>query len=298
VISIQKKDLKGEKDPLISVIDKRYISSKSKRCERINHSHPRPHLFFHLLFSPIMLDKIVLLSSLFLQFSNAQLSCSQIDNFSACVNAARLRISACSSAVVSVPNFEYYQCQCTEYTTIESCYSYCPDSPEMQLQLRTEKETQGSVCAQMDSFRKVPSSLSSVTSSRSSMGTVRDPSSTVDVRRTGTTVATVSANATPSVSSNVAPSSPVTVSSTVPVLTGAPRVPVANTGTVSSTQRGNAIIPEQTGTGGQEGTFKPRVTNGPTINVNSSSMRSEKVLPLFLYFFFFFTSGLSFCFMS
>ena len=76
--------------------------------------------------------------------------CLRMNDFTACVNTGRLNIATCSGLVLSTPTVEYYQCQCTEYTKIESCYSFCADDPQLQLQLLTEKSTKSSVCSQVE----------------------------------------------------------------------------------------------------------------------------------------------------
>src|SRR6478735_3404219 len=73
--------------------------------------------------------------------------CAQIDQFTACTTSARQRVDTCGQKITS-PNVTFYECQCTELTSIEKCFTYCPDSPDIQLQLPNEQANAKAWCEQ------------------------------------------------------------------------------------------------------------------------------------------------------
>jgi len=86
--------------------------------------------------------------------------CTQISLFNACVTAGRQRVDACGQNLPGgVPNISYYDCQCKELTSIETCYTYCPDSPEIQAQLPNEVANAKAWCDTANTMRlNAPSS--------------------------------------------------------------------------------------------------------------------------------------------
>ncbi len=91
--------------------------------------------------------------------------CTQVDRFTACITSARQRIDACSNAVVGTPTVTFYECQCTELTSIQSCYSICPEDPQLQMQLPNEQANAKAWCGQSSSMRSIEDAKKTSTSS-------------------------------------------------------------------------------------------------------------------------------------
>lgn len=79
--------------------------------------------------------------------------CNQISVFTACVTGARQRVDACGTGLSSVPTVAFYECQCTELTSIQSCYSICPEDPQLQMQLPNEQANAKAWCTQSETMR-------------------------------------------------------------------------------------------------------------------------------------------------
>lgn len=97
--------------------------------------------------------------------------CAEITQFTGCTTLARQRVDGCSQNVTSVPNLDFYDCQCRELTSVESCYTYCPDSPEIQLQLPNEKANAEAWCNQAKNMRVAQSATTSMPSTTVSTAT-------------------------------------------------------------------------------------------------------------------------------
>lgn len=152
--------------------------------------------------------------------------CSNMTQFQQCVDNGRYKISVCSQKVVTVPTYEYYECQCTEYLMIQTCYTYCPDDPQLQLQLLTEKSVANSVCSQMDMMKTLNMGppIVTMTTSLVKVPTTVTGIATISISIIGvTSTTTVSSSLIPSsktninnVPSNLPPSSPSPVVSSPP----------------------------------------------------------------------------------
>jgi hypothetical protein len=95
------------------------------------------------------------------------MQCSQISLYNACVTSARQRIDSCGQSLEGgVPDLDFYDCQCKEMTSIESCFWHCPDSPEIMAQLSNEQANAQAWCRQASEMRsnQPPSTTSSVPS--------------------------------------------------------------------------------------------------------------------------------------
>lgn len=91
--------------------------------------------------------------------------CYQIVNFNDCVNKSSLKVAGCSGLVKSVPTQAFYDCQCQAYTEQQSCYSYCPDDPQLQLQLVTMMANANSICKASTDMKLINSSTTTTTPS-------------------------------------------------------------------------------------------------------------------------------------
>jgi len=111
--------------------------------------------------------------------------CAQISLYTACTTEARQRLDQCGQNLTGgVPNQTFYDCQCKEMTSIQTCFTYCPDSPEIQAQLPTEEANAKAWCNTADNMRKnTPTTTTSTslsnTSSRSTSTSSTSSKSTV-----------------------------------------------------------------------------------------------------------------------
>ncbi len=79
--------------------------------------------------------------------------CAKIGEFTQCVTNINLDIAKCSSMVQSVPNLEFYICQCTAYKALSQCYWLCPEDASLMGQQRDQESSRDSVCSQADALR-------------------------------------------------------------------------------------------------------------------------------------------------
>lgn len=131
--------------------------------------------------------------------------CNKITEYSSCSTKASQDISSCNGQVTSVPDASYYTCLCKGHQSLLQCYSICPDDPQMQLQLVSQKQNMFATCkAAQDMAVNSPSSSSSIgQSSTSSASQMADASSSS---------ASVSASASSSASVSISSSGSVVAS--------------------------------------------------------------------------------------
>lgn len=77
---------------------------------------------------------------------SSSLACAQLDKFNTCSTNAGNQMTACSSAVTSVPDITYWQCVCSSQTALTNCYTLCPDDPNMQLQYASQTSSVSGTC--------------------------------------------------------------------------------------------------------------------------------------------------------
>ena len=110
----------------------------------------------------------------------SSLLCNRIGEFNLCVNDVNLDVASCASNLKSVPTLEYYICQCTAYTKLTACYSFCPESKELREQLQSQATTKDYVCSAVDAMKQQGMTLSAskTTSPFPSTPPTRQPSRT------------------------------------------------------------------------------------------------------------------------
>jgi hypothetical protein len=154
--------------------------------------------------------------------------CSQIKQFDACTTATRQRVDGCSRNVSSVPNLAFYDCQCKELTSIQTCYTYCSDSPDIQRQLPNEQDNAKAWCDQASSMRAAQPTTTNLKETSVTTSSLKNLDNQIEI--TATTITT-------------------TIMKTLPV-TGE-STQVAATATIQSTQINNQ--------------FSTNPTNNPTL---------------------------------
>jgi hypothetical protein len=123
---------------------------------------------------------LVLVQSLCVIVTVAQSSliCSKITEFSACTNKYALKAAGCSAAVKDTPTLEFYMCQCSTYTEMNTCYMLCPDDASIQLQYAEIRKTQSSACLAVDDMKKQGFTTSTTTTSTTMTKTTVQTSTT------------------------------------------------------------------------------------------------------------------------
>lgn len=81
--------------------------------------------------------------------------CAQIALHTSCINEAHQRVDQCGQNLKNgVPDLTFYDCQCKELTSIEKCFWYCNDSPEIMAKLPNEQANAKAWCDQATNMRK------------------------------------------------------------------------------------------------------------------------------------------------
>jgi hypothetical protein len=114
--------------------------------------------------------------------------CSKPTEYSQCTNEAHLAMADCSSASVE-PNRSLYACLCDAHQQLMTCYSICPDDPNLQLQRVSVEQNMDSSCKAVLGFAEVLTASPTVTTSTpaSTTSTLVSPMTTMsDVQNTST----------------------------------------------------------------------------------------------------------------
>jgi hypothetical protein len=114
--------------------------------------------------------------------------CARGVEYSECSNTASLAIAQCSANVKDVPDQVYYECLCNGNEQLVKCYDVCPDDPQLQLQMQSQKATVFSTCQTAKEFKKALVA-SSATSTRIVSSTRQLETSTQDSTKSSTTIA-------------------------------------------------------------------------------------------------------------
>ena len=120
----------------------------------------------------------IFLVSICVQAQQLPQQCAKIADYTSCVNDANQRVENCGQSLPGgIPDLKYYECQCTELTSIETCFSYCPDSPEIQQQLPNAVSNAKAWCDLANNMKKSQTTTSSTTS-KQTLATLPTPSKT------------------------------------------------------------------------------------------------------------------------
>ncbi|KAI8805404.1 hypothetical protein BJ742DRAFT_775117 [Cladochytrium replicatum] len=79
--------------------------------------------------------------------------CQQISQYSGCQSNASLAQSQCNQLVSVVPTLEFQICLCDRLQDSLRCYALCPDDPQLQLQLSTQKASVSSQCKAVEDMK-------------------------------------------------------------------------------------------------------------------------------------------------